>query len=436
MADDSDEDVARVKRRRTSISSAAEFGGVVACDNCRGDLTHGIYILCAECSDVKLCLGCFSTGEEINMPPETVHKRNHKYRVMDRVQEPILEESWNAEEELALLEGIRAYGLGNWVDVAEHVGSKGKTKCEAHYLGCYLNAKTSPLPDTTQLADPENYPKEDFDYSEYPGDHELNSRPRKGKTHPAAESAGYMPKRREFATEADPHAEDLLADVEFPADEPEFERKLKMELVKIYNRKLDIRYERRKFLFDKNLLCDYRHYADQGTMRSLLRFNSREDHARLIETTKMRSDEQELREIAGKLQYYRRWGIRSIPEEKAFMKEMKSRNEHPYTGSKGNFGTAVYKSIQGELDQTIGRNYGYAVPNCKKSFNVSSLVSADVLTPREQDVCLELEMLPRQLIQLKFEIMTEAYSKNLTFTKDDALKLYHFGGWKLQVNPD
>ena len=43
-------------------------------------------------------------------------------------------------------QGIEMYGLGNWAEVAEHVGTKNKEACIEHYRNVYLNSKTFPLP--------------------------------------------------------------------------------------------------------------------------------------------------------------------------------------------------------------------------------------------------------------------------------------------------
>ena len=67
-------------------------------------------------------------------------------------------EDWTAAEELLLLEGISTYvlavfsvlwfkqlkcgryGLGNWADVALHVG-KSKQRCEQHFLDVYIQVE-------------------------------------------------------------------------------------------------------------------------------------------------------------------------------------------------------------------------------------------------------------------------------------------------------
>jgi transcriptional adapter 2-alpha len=59
---------------------------------------------------------------------------------------PLFEEDWGADEELLLLEGIEMYGLGNWGDVSDHVGTKAPQQCKEHYFGTYINVPTAPYP--------------------------------------------------------------------------------------------------------------------------------------------------------------------------------------------------------------------------------------------------------------------------------------------------
>lgn len=51
---------------------------------------------------------------------------------------PIFTESWGADEELLLIEGLTLYGLGNWQDAAEHVGTRTREECEQHYLEVWI----------------------------------------------------------------------------------------------------------------------------------------------------------------------------------------------------------------------------------------------------------------------------------------------------------
>lgn len=38
------------------------------------------------------------------------------------------------------------YGLGNWAEIAEHVGTKTKELCIEHYTNVYMNSPFFPLP--------------------------------------------------------------------------------------------------------------------------------------------------------------------------------------------------------------------------------------------------------------------------------------------------
>ena len=38
------------------------------------------------------------------------------------------------------------YGLGNWGDVCDHVGTKTESECKEHYFKNYIDCPTAPLP--------------------------------------------------------------------------------------------------------------------------------------------------------------------------------------------------------------------------------------------------------------------------------------------------
>ncbi|KAG0465977.1 hypothetical protein HPP92_020141 [Vanilla planifolia] len=116
------------------------------CNYCNKDISGKIRIKCSKCPDFDLCVECFSVGAEV-----TPHKSNHPYRVMDNLSFPLICQDWNADEEILLLEGIEMYGLGNWTEVAEHVGTKNKEQCINHYTALYMNSPSYPLPDMSRV---------------------------------------------------------------------------------------------------------------------------------------------------------------------------------------------------------------------------------------------------------------------------------------------
>ncbi|KAJ7967821.1 Transcriptional adapter, partial [Quillaja saponaria] len=116
------------------------------CNYCNKDITGKIHIKCVLCPDFDLCIECFSVGAEV-----TPHKSSHPYRVLDNLSFPLICLDWNADDEILLLEGIEMYGLGNWAEVAEHVGTKTKEQCIDHYTNIYLDTPYFPLPDMSSV---------------------------------------------------------------------------------------------------------------------------------------------------------------------------------------------------------------------------------------------------------------------------------------------
>jgi transcriptional adapter 2-alpha len=196
---------------------------------------------------------------------------------------PVYDRNWGADEELLLLEGAEIYGLGSWADIADHIGGyRNKDEVKAHYQKIYLDSPNFPLPlraspKDTQLLD--EIPREEFQARkkrriEDRKEAAKNAVPAVPKKKPTAsvpachEVQGYMPGRLEFETEYANEAEEAVQLMQFdPGDglnpktgelEPEME--LKMTVMDIYNSRLTQRAERKKVIFEHNLL-EYRKNA-------------------------------------------------------------------------------------------------------------------------------------------------------------------------------
>jgi 2-isopropylmalate synthase len=73
---------------------------------------------------------------------------------MEKLDFSVLSSDWTAHEELMLLQALDLYGLGNWVEVAMHVGSQSKSKCEEHYYQYYIDFPgTGPYPDVSRCTE-------------------------------------------------------------------------------------------------------------------------------------------------------------------------------------------------------------------------------------------------------------------------------------------
>jgi transcriptional adapter 2-alpha len=237
-----------------------------------------VRISCAEpvCHEYDLCVPCFSHGES----SKTHDPKTHRFCVVEQNSIPIYTEDWGADEELLLLEGAEKYGLGSWADISEHIGGyRSKDEVRDHYIDTYVNSKLFPLP---ELADPkdmrlfERVPKEEFQARKK---RRIEERKEAAKSAPPAtpkqkptasvpachEVQGFMPGRLEFETEFANDAEEAVQHMQFePGDgiDPQTgmmdeETTLKMTVFDIYNSRLTARMERKRIIFEHNLL-DYK----------------------------------------------------------------------------------------------------------------------------------------------------------------------------------
>lgn len=175
------------------------------------------------------------------------------------------------------MEGAEVYGLGSWADIADHIGGyRTKDEVEKHYEKVYLESPKFPLPKRASPHDMElleKLPREEFQMRkkrriEDRKDAAKNASPPQPKKKPTAsvpachEVQGYMPGRLEFETEFANEAEEAVQHMQFdPGDginpktgEVEPEMELKLTVMDIYNSRLTGRADRKKVIFEHNLL--------------------------------------------------------------------------------------------------------------------------------------------------------------------------------------
>lgn len=224
------------------------------CDVCGADITLTVRIRCAGgCEDFDLCGTCFCAGAQVGD-----HRAWHDYQVIEQQAYPIFSHDWGADEELLLVDGCQLYGLGNWADIADHIGNRTKEEVEEHYISVYIEGRNG-LPSGDERAeravaewraahppdplyegeeclpivgpDPsfkDDTPLEVFQRQRRDRIEELRKKqaafvPPKGAavkplvsqptTH--SEVAGFMPGRLEFDQEYEQDAEHLIKDMEF-----------------------------------------------------------------------------------------------------------------------------------------------------------------------------------------------------------------------------
>ena len=155
-------------------------------------------------------------------------------------------------------------------------------------------------------------------------------------TLPGAELAGFMPRRGDFDVEWENDAEQAVADMEFLPGESEEDKQLKLQVMAIYNSKLDEREKRKQFILSRKLY-DYRKRQAQDEqlprderdlvqrMRLFERFHTPQEHemflADILKAKRLR------KEIA-KLQLYRRIGIRTLVEAEKYELDKARHNFH------------------------------------------------------------------------------------------------------------
>ncbi|PFH33578.1 ADA2-A transcriptional co-activator SAGA component [Besnoitia besnoiti] len=376
------------KHKGSLVDGLGAFGlAQYHCDVCTKDISNVCRIRCAECEDFDLCVACFCMGAEVE---GKAHKNSHSYIPIGRNAFPLLRHKWTADEELRLLEGVSKYGFGNWSvgaqkqpggggegatglprtldgrgDVAELVNNvaltpKTSQECDQHYTEVYLNSRTSPLPDTsTLLMSKDGGPlkeerrqeetrktrggkeeeKDDDDDKERENadgeaEEEDSARPagavappsRAGTAKPTHSIVGYWPLRGDFDVEYDNDAELILADMEFKEDEAVQERHLKLQVIEIYNSKLDERIYRKRTVINRGLLdTKTLHQREKkrtkeerdlhNLFKPLARFHSDEEQERLVQ---LLIEEKRIRARLSMLHEWRSLGLKTADDVGAY----------------------------------------------------------------------------------------------------------------------
>ncbi|GAX15967.1 transcriptional adapter 2-alpha [Fistulifera solaris] len=154
----------------------------------------------------------------------------------------------------------------------------------------------------------------------------LPMRPDDLVTIPGAELAGYMPRRGDFDIEWENEAEQAIADMEFLPGESEADVNLKLQVLQIYNSKLDEREQKKDFII-KRRIYDYKkkQAEDQRLprderdlvqrMRLFERFHTPKEHEQFLADI-LRA--KRLRKEIAKLQMFRRMGIKDMLEAERY----------------------------------------------------------------------------------------------------------------------
>ncbi|XP_061344331.1 transcriptional adapter ADA2b isoform X3 [Gastrolobium bilobum] len=422
------------------------------CNYCNKDITGKIRIKCAMCPDFDLCIECFSVGAEV-----TPHKSNHPYRVMDNLSFPLICPDWHADDEILLLEGIEMYGLGNWTEVAEHVGTKNKEACIEHYRNAYLKSPFFPLPDMSHVVGKNKNDllamgrglgedkkglqnlKEDSPFSpsrvKVEDSHKVDSladRDFGGKKPSSSgnegsslvEMSGYNPKRQEFDTEYDNDAEQLLADMEFKDTDTEEERELKLRVLRLYSKRLDERKRRKDFVLERNLLYPNPFEKDLTPEEKticrkydwFMRFHTKEEHEELLRT--VISEHRTLKRIQ-ELKEARAAGCRNSAEADRYLVH-KRRRESEESARRAKGSAQVGPSNQGDLS---ARPTGPATSSSVNEMDVTGYYGADLLSEPEKRLCCDMRLPPAIYLKMQEQLSLQILGGTVS-AKSDAHQLF------------
>ncbi|XP_004870473.1 transcriptional adapter 2-alpha isoform X3 [Heterocephalus glaber] len=334
---------------------------------CRGCSSYLMepYIKCAECGPPPffLCLQCFTRGFEYKK-----HQSDHTYEIMTS-DFPVLDPSWTAQEEMALLEAVMDCGFGNWQDVANQMCTKTKEECEKHYMKHFIN---NPLFASTLL-------------------------------------------NLKQAEEA------KTADTAIPF------HSLKMAVVDIYHSRLKERQRRKKIIRDHGLInlrkfqLMERRYPKEvqdlyETMRRFARIVGPVEHDKFIESHAL---EFELRREIKRLQEYRTAGITNFCSARTYDHLKKTREEERLKRTmlsevlqyiQDSSACQQWLRRQADIDSGVSPSIPMASNSGRRSappLNLTGLPGTEKLNEKEKELCQMVRLVPGAYLEYKSALLNE-----------------------------
>ncbi|ODV80987.1 transcriptional adaptor 2 [Suhomyces tanzawaensis NRRL Y-17324] len=426
------------------------------CDVCSSDCTNRVRIQCAICADYDLCVPCFTSGQATGD-----HKPWHDYHVIEQNTYPIFDAEWGADEELLLIQGCENFGLGNWQDIADHIGNRSKEEVAKHYFDVYLNSPTYPLPDMDNHSFDNITPLEFMKQRKVRLEERRNMPLPPPKAKPVAsvplchEIQGYMPGRLEFDYEAENDAEIPVKDLIFDPDDLMADIELKLTILDIYNSRLTTRAERKRVLilnnlleYRKNISIDKRKSKEEKELlrkiNAFIRILSPEDFNSFSNDM---LNELRCRMRIQQLQNWRRHGITTIEDGNKFEKDkliraahyqrmghgpLGARHSNSATPGASGMGSGLSSGALAAGGGSMGMNghrKAYSSPqpefkpkigNARAPLDILHAADFDLLSNEEKQLCATLRILPKPYLAIKNQLMKEAVKNNGILKKKDA----------------
>ncbi|ODQ58877.1 hypothetical protein WICANDRAFT_84588 [Wickerhamomyces anomalus NRRL Y-366-8] len=418
------------------------------CDVCASDCTNRVRISCAICPEYDLCVPCFASGSYTG-----THKPYHDYKIIETNSFPIFDEDWGADEELALIQGSQSLGLGNWQDVSEHIGGRNKDEVSQHYEDVYLKSKEYPIPemdkDFSYISTSEMSKKKKRRLDE------RRNAPLPPPRKPVAsvplchEVQGFMPGRLEFEHEFENEAEITVKDMIFDPDDQTTDIELKLAILDIYNSRLTSRAEKKRLLFENNLL-EYRKNASIDKKRSKEErelFNKLKAYARVMnpqdfeEFSKDMLSELYCRSRIQQLQEWRKNGLTTIEGGLKYEKDKTQRlanlQRYGYSNSTSNNNGTSRHTVNSLQHQSTSRsrtplNGDGSFIKKNKNLSINEIQHSNdfnLLSNEEQELCLTLKILPKPYIAIKenwWDFEKKTCKELLKIDSTKANRIYEF----------
>ncbi|KAM7264905.1 hypothetical protein ACFE04_002588 [Oxalis oulophora] len=486
--------------------------GLYHCNYCNKDISAAVRIKCAVCLDFDLCIECFSVGAELN-PHKSNHPYRVMDNLSFPLISPdwsadeellLLEgiEMYGFGNWTEVSDNVGTKNRSQCIDhynaiymnspyfpVPDLSHVKGKSREELLAMAKeYIEVKNETLTGSEISLKEEPSFKFEEPMKESPAHHMgssnksvLSAAPKKasngsqireevkleeavsgrsiGEKKPRAsgdegpsvtELSGYNFKRQEFEIEYDNDAEQILADMEFKETDTDADRDLKLQVLRIYNKRLDERKSRKNFVIERNLLYpdlyekslspDEREIYQR--FKVFARFHSKEEHEQLLKSL---IEEHRIAKRIQELQEARAGGCFTAADADRFIEEKRKKKAEDCaqkvkeSSQAGLGGKVLLQPVHKDSSSEV---IGQVTPSMLDDWDITGFVGYDLLSEsvsdaftflvaqifspgenilaplKEKELCVEIRILPAHYLKMLETLLTAVTEGNVSKKSD------------------
>lgn len=368
------------------------------CSNCLTN-NHEVRVKCNICSDMLLCLECFSNGVELGN-----HLKTHPYSLYDPGCFPLFTQDWSGLEEIQLLEALEESGFGDWEQCTNYIAIKTAGEIAAHFEEFHLSGI---MGDAVKglLRDP-TFGNINLSPSLTVAPMRVDLSKEEGL------ELGYMPLRDDFEREYDNTAETLISKLVATHNDEPIEADLKFAQVEIYNKRLKDRALRKKIAREYGLVCPKQtQYVMKGkkldqkdlrqNMQAYARFLTYNQFEKLACGV---TREEKLRQKITELRAFRKEGVRKIDDCREFevnkMKRERRKREEK-------IGNTPPKRLSYNSLRSLGTDTKSTQRGTNDAKDLKDLIGFKCLSDNEKELCNSLQLPPQKYLSVKLCIIRE-----------------------------